>query len=315
MSDQFGSQMSLFAQPQSRLSGGAVGRDGRRRKEGADQEARLCVLGSGSGGNSAVVCFGASAMLIDIGFGPLTIKQRLAARKVRLEEIGAVCLTHLDHDHFRPHWVTTLLKLKMRVFVHRWHRQDLESFPDGVRLIRAGLVRVFEDEPFEPLADVTVRPLRLAHDTKGTCGFRIETIGGHVGYATDLGHVPGRLIDHFTGVEVLAIESNYDPQMQLASDRPLFLKRRIMGRRGHLSNEEAFGAVCRILDQSPNGNPRHIVLLHSSAQCNRPALVREVFAQDDRVRSRLRLAEQHRPSPWLSASPSAERCEQMDLGY
>jgi phosphoribosyl 1,2-cyclic phosphodiesterase len=254
-------------------------------------------------------------MLIDIGLGPLTIKRRLATRKMRLDQIEAVCLTHLDHDHFRPYWVATLLKLKMRIFIHRWHQQDMEIFPGGVRLIRAGLVRVFENEPFEPLAEVTVRPLRLAHDTKGTCCFRIETAGGHVGYATDLGHVPSQLIEHFTGVEVLAIESNYDCQMQLSSNRPLFLKRRIMGRRGHLSNEEAFGAVCRILDRSPNGNPLHIVLLHRSAQCNRPDLVRQIFRQDARVRSRLKLAEQRCPSPWLSASPPAARREQLEVGF
>ena len=236
--------------------------------------------------------------MIDAGFGPRTITQRLRQAKLGPQHIGALCLTHLDQDHFRPTWVSTLLRAPMPVFVHRWHLKDMQQSPGGVRLWQAGMIKVFEDEPFEPVAGMTFCPIRLAHDTKGTCGFRIETAGGQVGYATDLGHVPAQLIDHFAGVDLLAIESNYDPQMQRRSGRPIFLQRRIMGKQGHLSNDQAFDAVCAICQR--HGEPQHIVLLHRSRQCNCPTIVRDTFAREPRLFERVTLAEQRRRTPWLT---------------
>lgn len=285
------------------------------RNDGGGEPLRLCVLGSGSGGNSAVVSVNGVAMLIDAGLGPRTIAPRLADRGTRVEQIRAICLTHLDQDHFRPTWIATLLRLRLAVFVHRWHVDDLARLPGGSRLAQAGLVNVFEDDPFEPVAGVSVHPVRLAHDTKGTYGFRIDSAGGSLGYATDLGHASRRLIEHFVGVNLLAIESNYDPPMQLQSGRPLFLKRRIMGKAGHLSNGQAFDAVRRIADASASGDPQHIVLLHRSAQCNHRQLVQEMFNQDAGIAGRLTLAEQRHSTPWLAVTPPGTRHEQMRLGF
>jgi phosphoribosyl 1,2-cyclic phosphodiesterase len=116
-------------------------------------------------------------------------------------------------------------------------------------------------------------------------------------------------------VDLLAIESNYDPPMQLRSKRPLFLKRRIMGDAGHLSNEQAFEAVRRILDRSPDGSPRHIVLLHRSRQCNCPQTVREVFARDGRIAARLTLSDQRRPTRWFEVVARGRGLEQLTLPF
>lgn len=261
----------------------------------------VCVLGSGSGGNSTVIRSGERAMLVDAGFGPLTISRRLRDAGMSLADIQAICLTHLDHDHFRPTWLATLRRAGIPLFVHRWHIDDLFDFHgDAARALhRAGLVHEFDGQPFEPVVGFRVASFRLQHDEKGTCGFVIETAGRRIGYATDLGHVPTKLIEHFQGVDLLALESNYDPVMQIASSRPPALKRRIMGQGGHLSNEQAFAAVRRILDASPPGSPRHVVLLHRSAQCNCPERVRGFFSRDERIAARLTLAEQRCGTAWL----------------
>jgi hypothetical protein len=130
----------------------------------------------------------------------------------------------------------------------------------------------------------------------------IEGFGCRAGFATDLGRVPAHLIERFEGVNLVALESNYDPEMQRGSDRPWFLKERIMGGRGHLSNEQAFAAVKAILDQCERGRrrlPDHIVLLHRSRQCNCPKIVRGVFERDERIARRLVLAEQYSRTEWL----------------
>ena len=268
----------------------------------------MCVLGSGSGGNSTVLRLGDRAVLVDAGFGPLTTARRLKEAGLQLGQIGAICLTHLDQDHFRPTWVGTLLKSHVAVYLHRRHWQDLRQWPEGPRLWRAGVVRLFEDAPFAPLDGFTFSPIRLPHDTKGTCGFRVHTTGGSIGYATDLGHVSDAVIDHFTGVDALAIESNYDPHLQRSSGRPVFLQRRIMGRQGHLSNEQSFAAVQAIVDRSSlhhPGLPRHIVLLHRSQQCNCPTIVESVFKQDPSIAGRVTMTDQGKCTQWLEVTAGA----------
>jgi phosphoribosyl 1,2-cyclic phosphodiesterase len=278
----------------------------------------LCVLGSGSGGNSAAVRFGDDLILIDLGFGPRTIARRLDQARSSLSAVRAICLTHLDQDHFRPRWVPTLIGWGIKVFLHRWHAQGWSAIPGGDAMRDAGLVEIFDETGFEPLPGLRVSPVHLAHDVKGTSGFHLASRPGSLGYATDLGHVPDELLERFTGVDLLAIESNYDPPMQLKSARPLFLKRRIMGHAGHLSNQQCFEAVCELVRRCPRGvTPRHVVLLHRSRQCNDPEVVREVFARDPSVFSRVVLSEQRRRTRWFTAkpAPAGAAVKQLHFGF
>lgn len=278
----------------------------------------LCVLGSGSGGNSAAVRLGEQIILIDAGFGPRATTRRLNQARVNLDAVRAVCLTHLDRDHFRPNWVPTLIGWRIKVYLHRRHVQDWSRVPGGDAMRDAGLVGVFDDESFEPIPGLTVSPIRLAHDVKGTSGYHAASRSGTLGYATDLGHVPGVLLDRFTGVDLLAIESNYDPPMQLRSSRPLFLKRRIMGQAGHLSNQQCYEAVSELVRRCPRGvTPRHIVLLHRSRQCNCPNLVRQVFARDERISARVTLSEQRCGTRWFTAKglQASAQGGQLSFGF
>ncbi|MEX0777072.1 MAG: MBL fold metallo-hydrolase [Phycisphaeraceae bacterium] len=289
---------------------------------GSRKALRFCVLGSGSGGNSSVIALGDQAILVDAGFGPRTIGRRLEQAGLHLRQVRALCLTHLDQDHFRPHWVRTLVEQGIGLYVHRWHLPDLHRVPLIDALYDAGLVKIFEGGAFLPLggaADLEARPVRLPHDRKGTVGFRFESGAGRIGYATDLGRVPRELIDVLSdegGVDLLAIESNYDPPMQEGSHRPAFLKRRIMGGHGHLSNQEAFEAVQTIAQRCAPGCPSRIVLLHRSDQCNCPTIVQRVFDQNPHLSQRVMLAQQRRRSPWIEVRPlAAAGRKQLTLGF
>ncbi len=281
-----------------------------------DARLRLCVLGSGSGGNCSVIHHGNEAILIDAGFGPLTIARRLRQAGSDLSSIRAICLTHLDQDHFRPNLIKTLLGWSIAVCVHRWHRDHLMRHEGATELGAAGLIRTF-DAPFEILPNLHITPIPLPHDQKGTLGFVIDGGAGRIGYATDLGHVPPQMIDRFSeqgGVSVLAIESNYDPLMQRNSSRPAYLKQRIMGGQGHLSNQQCFEAVSRICRKSAGGQPHHIVLLHRSSQCNCPQVVQQVFNQDPAMGGRVKMTEQRRRSRWFHVEAVRQvRATQMGL--
>jgi len=273
----------------------------------------VCVLGSGSGGNSTVIrCRGVSeVLLLDAGFGPRATAKRLSATGVSLEQIRAICLTHLDSDHFNTNWVATVIKLSIRIHCHAdavsslLHQVARQCGPKAEGFDR--LITPFATATdFEPLPGLRLHPIHLHHDETGSHGFVISA--GHdaarLGYATDLGQVPAQLIEKFAGVDLLMLESNYDPAMEENSDRPYYLKARIMGGSGHLSNDQAFAAVRAILDRTekhhgPQNLPRHIVLLHRSRQCNCPILLRKLFQRDARIKPVLTLAEQSTPTAWL----------------
>jgi phosphoribosyl 1,2-cyclic phosphodiesterase len=225
-------------------------------------EAWLCVLASGSRGNCTVLVAGGSVTLIDAGLSPLRTRRGLAALGLSMDDVGQVLLTHLDTDHACPGWAGKIPPA-CRLFVHRRHAGRAER----LGLLHRARCEVFEGEFEFPGARVS--PLLVHHDDLGVAVFRFRfDDGSSLGWATDVGRVSDDLVNHLAGADVLAIESNYCPRMQREADRPWFLKARIMGGNGHLSNQECLEGVRRIRPR------RHVVALHLSRQCNRPELVR-----------------------------------------
>jgi phosphoribosyl 1,2-cyclic phosphodiesterase len=255
-------------------------------------------------------------MLIDAGLGPRTTAKRMNGTGISLQDIRAICLTHLDSDHFSPSWLGTILNRGIHLFCHRHKRDDLLETLEHEAVER--LVHPFDDAAFEPLESVQVRAVALSHDRTGSHGFVIEAGDCRIGYATDLGHVPTGFFDAFADLDLIALESNYDRDMQLGSIRPAFLKKRIMGGAGHLSNAQALEAVRTLLDRAARRGkmPAHIVLLHRSRQCNCPKLLRRLFEQDHRIARRLTLAEQYARTDWLRVRPTRALVgEQLSLAW
>ena len=227
---------------------------------------RFAVLGSSSGGNCSAIMVpepegGSGVVLIDAGFGPRVLRSLFESAGLGVARIRAVVLTHLDVDHANPVLLGGLPR-EVPVFIPRRHVGRAQR--DG---IRPGRLVPFEGD-FEAVSGVVFSPLMTHHDSLGVAAFRIRanTERGHgtLGYATDVGRPTEELAGHLRGVDVLAVESNYCPRMQRESDRPEFLKQRIMGGSGHLSNQQSAvlaRAVC----------PGRAVLLHLSRQCNTPA--------------------------------------------
>ncbi|MHB1158384.1 MAG: MBL fold metallo-hydrolase [Phycisphaerales bacterium] len=281
----------------------------------------LCVLGSGSAGNCSVVRFTDAdhVVLIDAGFGPRATAKRLDGTGVTLGHIRAMLLTHLDRDHFSPNWYRTILERQIPIHLHQKHLAEFYQIlraanastsgggGEPMVLHRDGLIRPFTDQPFTlqlaPDSAVGIRPVALSHDAQGTTGYILRRGEHRLAYATDLGHVPDTLLHAMLNVHLLAIESNYDPQMQLDSPRPAMLKHRIMSSRGHLSNEQTLQALQHLFTQS-HTLPARIVLLHLSRQCNCPRLLEQLYAPHPRIAERLHLSSQHQRTPWLGVTPA-----------
>lgn len=259
--------------------------------------AALCVLASGSRGNCSLLAWRGAGRthyaLVDMGLSPRRTRLLLAQAGLGLHQLDLVLLTHLDSDHFYPGWLGALPD-EIAVHVHRRHVGRA-----GGAGLQPKRLRTF-DEPFDAPGGMVVRPALLSHDADGVAAFRFELRGCSVGFATDVGRVTPELVDHLRAVDLLAIESNYCPKLQLASARPPFLKQRIMGGSGHLSNEQSARAVRAI------GPRQHVVLLHLSQECNRPELAARGHAG---AAYALTVSSQHAPTEWVRIAAGARPVE------
>ncbi len=244
----------------------------------------LCVLASGSSGNCSVLRTKESTILIDAGLSPRRTRLLLDGLGLGVEDLDGVVLTHLDSDHFHSGWARALPQ-SVPVHVHRTHIRQARSRGLAARAC------VGFGEAADVAPDYRVLVALSAHDQLGTAAFRFQfPTGASLGFATDLGSVSDTLVEHLGGVDVLAIESNYCPRMQVESDRPEFLKQRVMGGSGHLSNQECARLVAEI------GPREHVVLLHLSRQCNDPTLAARLHARQP---YRLTVSSQTEPTPWI----------------
>jgi phosphoribosyl 1,2-cyclic phosphodiesterase len=243
---------------------------------------RFTVLASGSAGNASLVEADGFGVLIDAGLGPRQLAARLKAAGLSWDAVGAVLLTHTHTDHWKDTTLAEIARRSLPFYCHPGHHTVLRTYSDAfLTLGAAGLVRSFAaGEDFEPAPGLRCRPLPLRHDGGATFGFRLEgkpDLLGHkpaVGYVADLGCWDEALAAGLAGVDLLAVEFNHDVAMQYASGRMPRLIERVLGDDGHLSNEQAAGLVKAVLEHSPAGRVRHLVQLHLSRDCNRPALAR-----------------------------------------
>lgn len=227
---------------------------------------RLWILGSGSGGNAIYLSSAKARILIDIGFGPRQLSQRLEQIGADPSRIDAVLISHEHTDHIKG---LKFLKYHPNIlcYANRLTADAVNkatgSLPENLRLFSDG-------DPFS-IADVTINPFSVLHDAIDPVGFEILCNGLKVTVATDLGFVTGLVRERMKGSECVIIEANHDENL-LKNDlhRPWSLKQRILGKTGHLSNESAG----RLLAEIAHERLVKIVLAHISRDCNTPALAK-----------------------------------------
>lgn len=220
------------------------------------------ILGSGSKGNATVIHTPQGKLLLDAGFSSRELVRRMQFCGIAPEEIRAMLITHGHSDHIsgcRVFSDTYGVPAYMTVQSHMELEQKKKN-PEYCILIEPG-------NPFE-LYGVTIEPFTVSHDVNAVaysfvCGERRFT------YATDLGFVTSLVLSKLSHCNAIVLESNYDPRILRASDRRESLKRRIMSRQGHLSNEAALDTAVQVLEQ----RTKILILAHLSQECNDSAEV------------------------------------------
>jgi phosphoribosyl 1,2-cyclic phosphodiesterase len=243
---------------------------------------RFTVLASGSTGNAALLETDGFGLLIDCGIHPRTLTNRLREIGSGWGKVSAVILTHTHGDHWKDDTLADLRSRNIPVYAHTEHFEQLSTCSNAYGpLLRAKLTRTFdEDRPFELVAGLVVRPIRVSHDADPTFAFRFNKSDSRgsmwsVGYASDLGCASEQLVEALAGVDVLALEYNHDVKLERRSRRPTFLIDRVLSDYGHLSNDQAAELTTAIAARSGEVLLSHLFQLHLSRECNRPELAAE----------------------------------------
>ena len=130
--------------------------------------------------------------------------------------------------------------------------------------------RIHTDEPFT-LGDIDIHPFEISHDANEPAGYRLECGAKSVAVATDLGKYDSYTVKNLQNLDAVLLEANHDIHMLEVGGYPYYLKQRILGDRGHLSNELSGQLLCDIL----HDNLKHIMLGHLSRENNYAKLAYE----------------------------------------
>lgn len=226
--------------------------------------ARFCTLFSGSSGNSYYIGSAKSGILIDAGRTAKQLDTMLEHCGIGSDAIQAIFITHEHTDHIKG----------LRVFASRHH---LPVFASEGTLSELELLDCFTPkyraQPIEAngveCAGMYITPFHTSHDCAESVGYRIQTNDGRtIAVSTDLGYLSDEVRRKLTGADLIVLESNHDVGMLQNGPYPYSLKRRILSKKGHLSNTDCAEALSGF---ASSGTTR-FVLAHLSSENNTPEL-------------------------------------------
>ncbi len=265
---------------------------------------RFCVLGSGSSGNASYLEAAGFGLLLDVGLGPRRLAKGLAAAGAGWHQVHAAVLTHTHGDHWTDNMLKHLLERRISLHCHERQAASLRRQSGFFGLLeRAKLVSHYADTKQLEVGPFCCTPFEVPHDDEPTYGFRIDGPAGSLGYAADLGSWTHAIARHLCDVDILAVEFNHDVALERSSGRSPLLIDRVLGDRGHLSNNQAAELVMHVLKHTEPGRTRHLVLLHLSRQCNHPRLAHAAAAEAIEKHGRginIHVAHQNAASPVLT---------------
>ncbi|MDD3850015.1 MAG: MBL fold metallo-hydrolase [Firmicutes bacterium] len=228
---------------------------------------KFCALSSGSSGNCLFLATGKTSVLVDAGLSGKRVEKLMGQIEESPRSVTAILVTHDHIDH------TSGVGVLSRRFDIPIYANSLtwQAMAEGIGKISPKNIREFNtDEEFN-IADLCVKPYPVSHDAADPVGFTFCAGRVKIAVANDLGCVTPALEKEFKGSSFIMLESNHDTEMLMVGSYPWYLKRRIAGERGHLSNEDAGAALLRLAGQ----NTKAVLLGHLSKENNYPLLALE----------------------------------------
>jgi phosphoribosyl 1,2-cyclic phosphodiesterase len=217
----------------------------------------MVVLGSSSSGNSTLVEAEGTSVLVDAGFSCREITRRLSAVGADVADLQAIIVTHEHTDHVSG--VRVMAKRHgLPVLATGGTLRAASRSLQGLELRPMAYEETLEQGPFQ------VRLLPIPHDSLEPAAVRLDVHGRRLLVATDMGQFPWSLVEHAQDVDAMVLESNHDERMLRTGPYPEYLKTRIRGPSGHLSNAESAMALRALMGP----RTRSVLLGHLSQKNN-----------------------------------------------
>ena len=231
---------------------------------------KFMSFGSGSCGNCYYICTGNHGILIDAGIGIRKMKKYFSDYGLSFDDVKGIIVTHDHADHVKAVGVLSdaynlpvYATVRVQEGIRRNYCVHKKVAADNVRIIGKG-------EEFA-LGEFMIKAFDVPHDSLENVGFTIRYGGLVFCLMTDIGHVTDE-VSHAIGLaDYLVIEANYDDEMLWSGTYPDYLKKRVSGGMGHLSNKQC---ACAIRDYASD-RLHHVWLCHLSEENNHPELARK----------------------------------------
>ena len=227
---------------------------------------RLCSIASGSSGNCIYVGSEATHLLVDVGISGKRTESGLHELGLTGRDIDGILITHEHSDHISGLGVLAR-KYEIPIYATAGTIEAMR-YDKSLGNLEEGLFREVQEDKKLTIKDLTVNPMHISHDAAQPVGYRISYGNKKVAVCTDLGVYNDYTVECLKGMDALLLEANHDVNMLQVGPYPYYLKQRILGDRGHLSNENAGRLLCEIL----HDNLKSIVLGHLSKENNYEAL-------------------------------------------
>lgn len=245
---------------------------------------KACVLASGSKGNSTFVSSINTKLLIDLGTNCIYVERKLRDINVEPDEINGILLTHTHADHING----------IKVFIKKYNTKIYLT-----KKMLSDLSGRFEIDNYEiidsefSIDDINVKVIKTSHDASDSNGYVIEHNDSSVVYITDTGYVHKKNKEILSNRSLYIFESNHDIKMLMEGNYPYYLKQRIVGDSGHLSNQDSSSYLSSFIGDKT----KYIVLAHISEENNEPSLafntLRDKFKEENIIFDNIIIAEQY----------------------
>ena len=242
---------------------------------------RICSIASGSSGNCIYVGSDATHLLVDVGISGKRTEAGLKELDLSMRDIDGVFITHEHADHVAGLGVLGR-KYNMPIYATKGTIEAIKRNSSLGEIPEELFMLVSADEKII-IKDLVCNPMKISHDAAEPVAYRISHGKKKVGIITDLGTYDDYTVESLKGMDALLLEANHDVNLLQVGPYPYHLKKRILGERGHLSNEMAGQLLCSLLHEKLQA----VILGHLSKENNLPELAYEAVRVEvamDKVR-------------------------------
>jgi len=214
---------------------------------------KVIVFASGSKGNSTYIEYKDTKILIDMGISSSSLEKKLNEIGVTSEELDAVLITHTHVDHVGG-LKTFVKKHNVPIYLTEIMYDELDINFNNHEFIDSDMLNI---------KDIIIDIIKTSHDTNDSNGYVLKAEKNIV-YITDTGYINKKYFKKIYNKDIYIFESNHDIEMLMNSKYPHYIKNRILGVKGHLSNKDSAYYLSKLV----GNNTSHIILAHLSEENN-----------------------------------------------